>query len=83
MRWLQVLNRILEHVNVGQSTPFSTDVLDAVQGYNGEYTVELTGAEQDAVRLLRKAFNKPLRDLDKMLTVMGMDELFPGLPTEI
>jgi hypothetical protein len=80
---MQVLNRVLKHMKVGRDEPFTQELLDAIKGYNGKYSVELTRAEQDAVREVREALDKPLRDLDKMLTVLGMDSLYPGLPTEI
>ena len=80
---MQVLNRILEHMKVGQDEPYTQDLLHKVEGYNGGYSIELSRGEQDAVKELRLTLDKPLRDLDKLLTVMGMDELFPGLPTEI
>lgn len=80
---VQVLNRILEHMDFQDAKPFTSQLLADVSGYNGEYTIELTRADSDAVRSLRQATDKSLHDLDKMLTVLGMDELYPGLPTEI
>lgn len=80
---LQVLNRILKHMRIGKHQPFTQDFLDTIQGHNGAYSVALTPSEEEAVRQLRKAMDKPLRDLDKLLTVHGMDAAFPGLPTEI
>ena len=80
---MQVLNRILKHMDFEDPEPFTTELLSDVAGYNGEYTIELTRADSEAVQSLREVTDKPLHDLDKMLTVLSMDELYPGLPTEI
>jgi hypothetical protein len=83
MPCFQVLNRILKHMRIGKDQPYTQDFLDTVPGYDGTYSVALIPSEEEAVRQLRKAMDKPLRDLDKLLTVHGIDAAFQGLPTEI
>lgn len=78
-----MLNRLLQHMNIGNGVRFTKEMLDAVQGYDGEYTVDLSERETLAVQRLRKVVSKQLMDLDKLLMATGMDNFFPGLPTEI
>lgn len=80
---MQILNKVAQHAGVGQDAPFTQATLDAVEAYNGEYEIDLAPGEQDAVSTLRRAMTRPQQDLDRLLTMYGMDTLFSGLPPEI
>ena len=55
----------------------------SVQGYDGSYSAETTPEESETVLKLRHAFDKPMRDLDHLLTLYNLDEFFSGLEPEI
>jgi hypothetical protein len=80
---VQILNKLLSFLSIGEQQPFTTEMLRDVVGYNGSYNHSISDADQQAVRMLRTALSKPVNDLEKMLSGLGMNEFFSGLANEI
>jgi hypothetical protein len=80
---VQVLNRIIEHSGAQGAQPFTREMVETVQGYDGSYSPETTSEEAEAIQKLRQVFDKPMRDLDHLLSLYSLDEFFTGLDAEI
>lgn len=79
----QVLNRIVQHSGAQGAEPFTPEMVANVQGYDGSYSADTTHDESETILKLRKAFDKPMRDLDHLLTLYNLDDFFTGLAPEI
>jgi hypothetical protein len=80
---VQILNKLLNFLSIGEQQPFTSEMLRDVLGYNGSYTLNISDADQQAVHMLRTALSKQVNDLESMLTGLNMNEFFPGLANEI
>lgn len=80
---MQILNRIVQHSGAQGAEPFTPEMVASVQGYDGSYSANTTAEDSETVLKLRHAFDKPMRDLDSLLTLYNIDEFFSGLAPEI
>lgn len=72
---MQALNKVLAHTGYQEAAPFTHEQVEAVTGFQGNYSTKLYSAEdKETFSELKMFYDRPNEDLQTL-----MDNYFPSL----